>query len=340
MFPQFKSSLSLVQFILINIIILRSTFCSIPLNYSVIKPKSRGEFICDRLDFKKRPDAYTVTTPQQNPYALMVLCVYPLRVCSGSLLAPDWIITAGHCLRECEKILIYAGINSLEEVYNSKYPEGYQVQRVDKICKHDMVDIALLKVKKKFNFTLTVNKIELPTGPLSSKVTKCFFTGFGRLIQNEDNKLDNLRKTQELEVIWPCDCYYQYWKNRYWPDETEMTMDKRNFLCSYPRDDYGVCKGDSGAGLVCGENLQAVTISMYTDEDVFECLNLTTVTRQLVCGSGNATSVFVAMYPLVEWINRVTCDPSGECYNFTSNAKVSVSSVFTLLALYLSNTMF
>lgn len=323
----------LLQFIVLNSVLSRNSLhCDVWI-------RSNNISLCD-IEERLRPDVYEKTTPEQHPYSVLVYCKSGDEydsVCSGTLLTDYWVLSAGHCFGDggCKHAFVYAGGNSMYEVYHEAYPEGSQVRRVGRVCGNPLFDVALARVKKKFTLTQYVNTIALPSGPLPRVVATCNFTAFGRIRMNDErSQLDYRRKTQEVSVVCPCDCYYRDWKAK---QSWEKAADGSNFICSVPRDDYGVCKGDSGSGLVYKGELQGVTTSIFTEKNIEACIFEHPLTKTFACGSRDTSSVFVSVYPLVDWIDKVISSPKlrkRDCYN---SANTAVSSALLGLALIIAS---
>lgn len=252
------------------------------------------------FDEKAREDGFKRTTPEEAPYAVVLRVLLgrlPLGVCSGSLITARWVITAAHCFKmDYDKVIVYAGGNSVSELDDGTEPGGSAWQSQQQVYTHPMYrpnkkahyDIALVQVANDFEMTKTVNKVKLSLKFWEHKTYQdCQVTGFGRVNMVDQSYLDNTRKSHFLRVNNDCECIHM----------------RKLVMCSEPKEDYGICSGDSGGGLICDGELVALAVGMLAFKNLDTCTLLDRhVTQE--CGVRNSLNVFQQIFPYIQWLSK------------------------------------
>lgn len=186
--------------------------------------------------------------PHSHPY--MAYLKLRMSACGGFLVAPDWVMTAAHCLEG--NITVILGAHDIHEPEQSQ-----QVRGVLKYYPHPAYnpntvanDIMLLKLTAKVKLNKYVRTIALPkTSSDLPTGTSCTIAGWGLIDEDE--------RTSKLF-------------------ETEVSIySRRKCILFYPHLDNGmVCagsfhemkdssQGDSGGPLVCNKVAQGVVSFGY-----------------------------------------------------------------------------
>ncbi|XP_030370347.1 chymotrypsin-2-like [Scaptodrosophila lebanonensis] len=189
----------------------------------------------------------TAADPNESPYQVSIQYDSD-HICGGAILAPTWVVTAGHC--------IMGGITVLVGVYDLKVVNEefrYEVEEMFQHCSYldaEMNhDIGMIRTKKRISFNEKVAMIQLETEELEP-YAELRLTGWGATKYERKPSGTN---SQDIDIEYPT--IKQAMTFKFWPRgrclekwEPKLGVDEDG-LCAYNSIGHGACVGDSGSPL-------------------------------------------------------------------------------------------
>ncbi|XP_054083386.1 phenoloxidase-activating factor 2-like [Zeugodacus cucurbitae] len=215
-------------------------------------------------------------------------------VCGGSVIAPNVVLTAAHCVLNVDPHLLVARAGEWD-TQTKQEVLPHQNARVKEVIRHENYnkrtlfnDIALFILETPFTWEENVRPICLPEPDTNFDHSRCYTSGWGKDKFGKDGIPHVILKKIDLPAVPRATCQSNQRKTRL---GRFFRLDQ-SLICAGGEEGKDICEGDGGSPLVCPDPNNP---NSYYQAGI--------VSWGIKCGVKDVPGVYANVAYLRKWIN-------------------------------------